>query len=75
VHDVGVVGVVAAIGGRVQPGDRGVDLVVVGADGVVEGEGEVQGKFCVRQARRADVRAQDLGAVVDVRVVVAPGIA
>ncbi|MFE2315887.1 hypothetical protein ACFXC8_22585 [Streptomyces sp. NPDC059441] len=57
-----------------QPGDRSVDLVVVGADGVMEGEGEFQGEFGVRQPRRADVGAQDLGAVVDVRVV-APGIA
>jgi hypothetical protein len=41
---------------------------MVVADGVVEGEGEVQGEFGVRHARRTDPGAQHVGAVVDVGV-------
>ncbi|GAB2459150.1 hypothetical protein GCM10027162_63880 [Streptomyces incanus] len=48
--DVAVVGVTAATGGRVQPGDRGGHFVVGLTDGVVEGESEFQGELGVRHA-------------------------
>lgn len=54
--DVAVVGKVAA-GALLQPGDRHGHLVLVVADGVVEGEGEVQGELGVRHARCADLGA------------------
>ncbi len=69
--DVAVVGVIAATGGHVQPGNRGVHFGVRVADGVVKGESEFQGEFGVRQPAAQDVGAQDVGAVVDVCVVAA----
>lgn len=66
VHDVGVVGVVGVVvvtGGRVQPGDRGVDLVVVVADGVVKDDGEFEQERGGGDAAGRDLTARAVGAV------------